>query len=192
MTVDGLYLRNTTPNGNSVKVWANSIVNLNNVTSTSVNGGAIEVTGGTVNVNGGTFTQTGYYNHASGIGAVSNNGVLNIYDMNAVSENYCLYTYTSGGTINVYGGSFTATGENGGKGVAIQIDSSEYASQPSIVNVYGGSFDGAIHVGTSNADLNIEAGTFANTGLTLEQFKAYVAEGSTVAEVNGTYVVTAG
>lgn len=192
VTVDGLYLKNTTPNGNSVKVWANSIVNLNNVTSTSVNGGAIEVTGGTVNVNGGTFTQTGYYNHASGIGAVSNGGVLNIYDIKAVSENYCLYAYNSGGTINVYGGSFTATGENGGKGVAIQVDSSTVSGQPGVVNVYGGSFDGAIHVGTPNADLNIEAGTFANTGLTLEQFEAYVAEGSSVAEVNGTYVVTAG
>lgn len=192
VTVDGLYLKNTTPNGNSVKVWANSVVNLNNVTSTSVYGGAIEVTGGMVNVNGGTFTQTGYYDWNSGIGAVSYGGVLNIYDIKAVSENYCLYAYNSGGTINVYGGSFTATGENGGKGVAIQVDSSTVSGQPGVVNVYGGSFDGAIHVGSPNADLNIEAGTFANTGLTLEQFEAYVAEGSSVAEVNGSYVVTAG
>lgn len=192
ITVDGLYLYNSTANGNSVKVWKNSVVTLNNVTSESVKGGAIEVTGGTVNVNGGKFTQTGYYNYNSGIGAVSNNGVLNIYDMEAVSENYCLYTFNSGGTINVYDGCFTATGNNGGKGVAIQVDSSKYSDQPSVVNVYGGDFDGKISVGSSNAFLNIEAGTFKNTGMTLEQFSAYVAEGSTVSEADGTFVVVKG
>ena len=190
ITVDGLTLKNTTANGNSVKVWANSVVNLNNVTSTSVLGGAIEVTGGEVNVNGGTFTQTGYYNWNSGIGAVSYNGVLNIYDMTAISENYCLYTFNSGGTINVYDGNFTATGNNGGTGVVIQIDSSNYASQPSVINIYGGTFDGKIKVGTQNASLNIVSGTFKNTGMTFETFCKYIAEGSSAVNEDGVYVVT--
>lgn len=190
ITVDGLTLKNYTANGNSVKVWPNAVVNLNNVTSISNKGGAIEVTGGEVNVNGGTYTQTTYYNWNSGIGAVSNGGVLNIRDMTAVSENYCLYTFTSGGTINVYSGSFTATGNNGGKGIAIQIDGQEN-KQPSVVNVYGGTFDGKINVGAKNASLNITSGTFKNTGMTLEQFSKYVVDGSTVTEVDGAYVVTA-
>ena len=37
--------------------------------------------------------------------------------------------------------------------------------------------------------MNVEAGTFANTGLTLEQFQKYVAEGSSVSENNGTFTV---
>ena len=187
VTAQDMTLINKTPYGNSIKVWANSVVTLNNVTSTSIKGGAIEATGGTVYVNGGTFTQTGYYDHNSGIGGVSNGGLLSISDMKATSENYCLYVFNSGGTIRVYDGTFTATGANGGKGVVIKADAS-IRENPSVIEVFGGTFDGLIQI-ASGATLTISGGSFANTGLTLEQFKAYVAPDCTVTEQGGAYIV---
>ena len=63
-----------------------------------------------------------------------------------------------------------------------------YSNAKGIINIYGGSFDGKIAV-NDKCTMNVEAGTFANTGLTLEQFQKYVAEGSSVSENNGTFTV---
>ena len=62
-------------------------------------------------------------------------------------------------------------------------------SHDSVINVYGGDFTGKISI-ASGAVLNIESGTFSESGLTLEQFKAFVADGSTVTENNGVFTVT--
>ena len=63
------------------------------------------------------------------------------------------------------------------------------AWQSSTIHVYGGAYDGKIAI-NPNCTLYIEAGTFANTGLTLEQFAPYVAEDSTVNNADGVFTVT--
>ena len=184
LTLNNMSLYNETAWGNSVKSFAGGVITLNNVTSTSVNGGAMEAAGGTINVNGGTFTQTGKYDWNSCFGAVSSGtGTLNVRDMQATGDSYGFYIFSSGGTINIYSGTFTA-----GTVLKADLDLGTYPTAQGIINIYGGSFDGKIAV-NDKCTMNVEAGTFANTGLTLEQFQKYVAEGSSVSENNGTFAV---
>lgn len=180
LVLDNMILKNSTANGNSVKATTNGVITLNNVNSSSTHGGGMEAAGGTINVNGGTFTQSGFHNWNSVLGAASGGtGVLNIRDMTGTSENYGLYIFSSGGKINVYSGNFTA-----GKEIL-------RADAAGAINIYGGSFDGRIGAIHADCDLNIKAGTFKNTGLTKEQFSQYVAEGSSLIVEGDTFVVTA-
>ncbi len=172
VTLNNMTLNNITPYGNSVKAFNGGVINLNNVQSRSEKGGAMEAAGGTINVNGGTFVQVGEHDWNSCLGAVSNNtGTLNVRDVTATGDNYGFYIFSSGGTINLYSGTFKAATV-----LKADLDLNRYPDAKGTINVYGGSFDGAIDI-NKNCTLNIEAGTFANTGLTLEQFRAYVAEG---------------
>ena len=109
--------------------------------------------------------------------SVSNLSEMNLYGNNYFeAEGQCLYIFNTGNAINVYDGTYI------GARSVLQADKG-------MISVYGGSFDGAIKI-SSNAALYIEAGTFANSGLTLEEFRTYVALGSTVTEENGAYIVT--
>ncbi len=185
LNLNDMSLRNSRSFGVSVKAFGGTI-NLNNVDSVSLLGGGMEACGGVINVNGGTFTQTGFYDWNSCIGAASGNtGTLNLRDVMAESENYGLYIFSSGGTINVYSGSYTA-GRAVLKG---DLDLNSYPTASGAFNIYGGSFDGKLEINSKIA-VNIYEGTFANTGMTLEQFEAYVADGSTVSENNGVFTVT--
>ena len=185
VTLNNMTLNNVTPFGNSVKAFNGGVINLNNVQSRSEKGGAMVAAGGTINVNGGMFVQVEKYDWNSCLGAVSNNtGTLNVRDVTATGDNYGFYIFSSGGTINLYSGTFKAATV-----LKADLDLNSYPTAKGTINVYGGSFDGAIAINV-NCTLNIEAGTFANTGLTLEQFSAYVAEGSTVTEADGIYTVT--
>ena len=71
--------------------------------------------------------------------------------------------------------------------MVIKADASR-KEDPSMIEIFGGTFDGLIQI-ASGATLTISGGSFANTGLTLEQFKAYVAPGCTVTEQGGAYIV---
>ena len=145
----------------------------------------MEAAGGVIHVNGGTFTQQGAYDHNSCLGAVSGGtGTLNVRDMTGTGENYGFYMFSSGGTINVYSGSFKASTV-----LKADLDLNSYPTARGTINIYGGSFDGKIEI-TDKCEVLIEAGSFKNTGLTLEQFRQYVADGSIVSEHDGVYTVT--
>ena len=105
----------------------------------------------------------GYYSTA-----VVNNCTIN-------AGSYALFV-SQKGTMTVNGGTYKS-------GTALYCQD---AGSKIVVN--GGSFDGAISV-TGGATLEINAGTFVNTGLTLEQFSAYVTAGKTVTEDNGAFIV---
>ena len=183
--VNNVNLSNVTSYGCSVKAFSTGYIRLNNVTSTSNMGGGVAAAGGTVDIYNSTFTQTGYYDHNSVNVAVSNfTGTANIYSGTFTSENYGLYIFSSGGTINVYGGTFKA----GREVIKADLDLNSYPTAKGVINIYDGSFDGKINV-SDKCTLSISGGTFQNTGLTLEQFKAYVADGHTVTEANGVYTV---
>lgn len=186
-TLNNMVLKNITSYGCSVKAFPNSVINLNNVQSSSYMGGSMEAVGGTINVNGGTYTQTGKYDHNSCFGAVSSNtGTLNVTDMTATGENYGFYIFSSGGTINVYSGTFKADTV-----LKADLDLESYPTAEGVINIYGGSFDGKIDI-SNKCTMHIEAGTFANTGLTIEQFRNYTAADSTVTESNGVFTVVKG
>ena len=185
LTLDNMTLKNITAYGCSVKAFGGSVITLNNVTSSSTLGGAMEAAGGVIHVNGGTFTQQGAYDHNSCLGAVSGGtGTLNVRDMTGTGENYGFYMFSSGGTINVYSGSFKASTV-----LKADLDLNSYPTARGTINIYGGSFDGKIEI-TDKCEVLIEAGSFKNTGLTLEQFRQYVADGSIVSEHDGVYTVT--
>ena len=80
---------------------------------------------------------------------------------------------------------FTAAGR---EVIKADLDLNSYPTAKGVINIYDGSFDGKINV-SDKCTLSISGGTFQNTGLTLEQFKAYVADGHTVTEANGVYTV---
>ena len=96
------------------------------------------------------------------------------YDSTAIINNctinagkYALFV-SQKGTMTVNGGTY-----KGG----LEVIHCQDAGSKFIVN--GGSFDGAISV-TGGATLEINGGTFTNTGLTKDAFLAYVADGATV------------
>ena len=183
--LNDVNLSNVTAYGCSVKAFDNSYIRLDNVTSTSILGGGVTAAGGTVDIYNSTFTQTGYYDHNSvNVSVSGNTGTANIYSGTFTSENYGLYIFSSGGTINVYGGTFKA----GKEVIKADLDLNSYPTAKGTINIYDGSFDGKINV-NDKCTLSISGGTFQNTGLTLEQFEAYVAAGHTVTEENGVFTV---
>ncbi len=186
--ISDMTLSNSKENGNCVKGFDNSEVNIQDTTINSSVGGCVEMANGTLNIYSGTFTQTGKttetYDANSMNVAVHSGGTANIYGGTYSSETYGLCVFNSGGTMNVYGGTFKAD-----KAVLIANEKATDAVADCVFNIYGGSFDGKIWM-EAGAVLNIYEGTFTNTTLTLEQFKEYVAEGSTVTEANGVFTVT--
>lgn len=180
-TLTNMTLENSRAYGNSLKALGDSKIVVRNSTVNSSLGGGAEAAGGTIDIYNSTFIQAGLSDHNSTNVAASNGGSANIHSGTFGSANYGLYVFNSGATINVYGGSFSAN-------TVLKADKST-TSHDSIINVYGGSFTGAISI-ADGATLNIEAGTFSNTGLTADKFQTYVAEGSTVVETNGVFTVT--
>lgn len=176
--VENMVLNNETAYGNSIKALQGSTIAVSGTTINASVGGGCEAAGGTVSFTDCTVIQTGaYYDHNSVTAAVSNNGTLNLNSGTYTSENgWGVYIYTSGGTVNIYGGTFSAP-----KAVL--------KATIGIFNVYGGTFDGPIAISGTGA-LVISGGSFSNTGLTLEAFEAFVAPGYTVAENAGVFTVT--
>ena len=95
------------------------------------------------------------------IAAASNGtGVVNIYGGEFTSENYGLYIFTSGGTINVYDGTFTVTGDK--PVLKADLDLGSYPNAVAEINISGGTFVGGIDMAKNeNVHLNITGGTFS-------------------------------
>ena len=182
VSVEGMVLNNSRAWGCSLKATDSSTIDVRNTQVNSTMGGGAQAAGGTVNVYGGSvFTQDGSYDHNSTNLAASNGGTANVYGGTFGSANFGLYVYNSGGTINVHDGSFGAR-------TVLKADRSE-SGTPSVINVYGGSFQGSISI-ASGATLSIKGGTFSDTGLSLDQFTMFVAEGHAVSESNGVFTVS--
>ena len=125
---------------------------------------------------------------------------------------YCVYLFSSGGTINIEGGSFVGTN------TAVYVDNNTWEpgyAASSVINISGGSFDGPIRVnGWGKADpapvaaLNISGGTFTNStndtmfnasngtisitgGTFSEDPSAYVADGYKATQEGDVWTVSA-
>ena len=179
--IENMVLNNSKQYGMSLKVFDGGVMNINNSTVNSTNGGGGAVAdGGVVNISNSRFDQKGVYDHNSSLVAASNGGTSNVYSGVFSGESYGLYVFNSGGTINVYDGEFSAA-------TVLKADNSTTAV-PSVINIYGGSFSGGITIGNAS-ELNITGGTFENTGLSIEEFEAFVPDGYSASEADGVFTV---
>lgn len=188
LELSDMELENVTAYGCSIKAFDGGTINLHEVNSKSTTGGGVTAAGGTVNVYNSTFTQEGEYDHNSvNLSASSGTGTVNVYSGTFTSENYGLYIFSSGGTINVYDGTFDAD-----KAVLkVDLDLGSYQDAEAYVNISDGTFDGKLEIADKEGvHVQITGGTFTNTGLTKEQFSAYVPESALLTEgADGVFTV---
>ena len=183
-----LRLSNARPWGLNVKVCGGE-AELTNVTINSSYGGGIEVTEadlgnnskpGVATLTNCTFNQSGYYDHCSTALSVSGGSVLNVKSGSYTGE-YALYVFSSGGVINVEGGTFEAKSKNA---IIAAIDLNTYPGYTGGLTISGGDFTGTYDI-KSPAYLSITGGTFSKDPA------AYVAAGYEAKRLgdNGKYVV---
>ena len=159
-----ITLKNYRPWGLNVKILG-AHAEMDNVKIVSVCGGGIEVTdddgaAGTVRgyakLTNCVIEQSGWRDWCSVPVSVSGASTVDVYSSSYTGE-YGAYVFSSGGTINIYGGAFTANDEHN---VLITSYDAGYGND-SVINVYDGSFTGKFSVGTSGHEfLNIKGGTF--------------------------------
>ena len=161
IVVKDMILNNSTAFGGSVKAFPGGTIELRDSQLNSVKGGGVAAAGGTVNIYNSKIDQKEYYDWNSMIAAASNGtGVVNIYGGEFTSENYGLYIFTSGGTINVYDGTFTVTGDK--PVLKADLDLGSYPNAVAEINISGGTFVGGIDMAKNeNVHLNITGGTFS-------------------------------
>ena len=180
--LEDITLENNRPWGMNVKLSAGDpYAKFTNVTINSSYGGGVEVASGSADFYNCTFTQTDYFDHASSNIAVSNNAEANIYTGTYTSDSgYSLYCFSSGGSINVYGGTFS-----GAKNVLrADIDSSTYPEGKSLINVEAGFFTGtfAQTADTDKAAIVITGGNYTSDP------SAYVEQGYMVVPGDNGYL----
>ncbi len=180
-----LTLRNSRPWGLNVKLLG-ATAELTNVNIISSYGGGIEVTDdegadGTVQgyakmVNC-SVTQSGYFDHCSSAVSVSGASTLDVYSTDYTAE-YGVYVFSSGGTINIYGGTFTALSKN-----VLQTSYDANYGNAAIINVYDGTFYGTFGIVANGTTMNVYGGTFDHDPT------AYVADGYACIEEDGMYTI---
>ena len=76
------------------------------------------------------------------------------------------------------------------EGTSVTFDETMTGTVEGKIKVYCYRNGNEIAVDDGGATLTIMGGTFVNSGLTLDQFKAFVPAGYTVTETNGSYTVS--
>lgn len=151
--------------GLNVKVLG-GIATLNDVTINSTTGGGIEVTEktlgtnsqpGLATLNNCTFTQTEYKDHCSTCLSVSGGSKLIVNSGTYISENYCIYVFSSGGFVEIYDGYFEGKNKYC---IIAQIDTNTYPSYSGGLQIHGGTFKGDIHI-VSPVYMIIDGGSFS-------------------------------
>lgn len=186
VNLDEVALNGSNSDGCVVKVFANAIVNVND--GTVITGadsyGCMEVMGVANIYDGAKLYQKGTTSYNGCIVGVSYGGVANIYDGEGNSTKTGLIVMTSGGTINVRGGEWTAQTV-----LTAQNDKSSYPDgSDSIINVYGGIFTGAIS-DTTNGTGSVSKTTISGGVYTVDPTN-YLADGYGAVEYGETYGVT--
>ena len=113
--------------------------------------------------------------YSSGCFLVSYTGTINVDHCTAVSEKaYVFYIFTTGGYINIYGGSYTAESttvnvdDNVNHNWGAQTAMLRMDAKPNVqgsINIDGGTFNGSIfRQDRTETNLNIYSGTFMNVG----------------------------
>ena len=164
LVVNNTNLVNSKGWGLNIKVLG-GIAELNNVNINSTTGGGIEVTeaslgnnskSGLAILNNCNFTQSGYKDHCSTCLSVSGGSKLIVNSGTYISENYCLYVFSSGGIIEVNNGTFKGDTDC----IRAEIDLNTYPSYNGGLKIYDGSFTGNALI-ISPAYMNIYSGSFS-------------------------------
>ena len=188
LELNNVNLINTKSFGLNIKVLGGTAV-LNDVVINSTTGGGIEVTEadlgtssqpGTAILNNCNFTQTGYYDHCSTCLSVSGGAKLIINSGSYISDNYCLYVFSSGGEIEVNDGTFV--GNKNGICMIAAIDTSSYPNYEGGFKINGGDF-------TGNAQITVPAYLQINGGSFTFDPTQYITSGHTVSEQNNKFIV---
>lgn len=182
-----LTLKNSRPWGLNVKVLG-GVASLTNVTIDSSYGGGIEVTEanlgeqsktGKATLTNCTFKQSNYFDHCSSAISVSGGSSLTVNSGTYEGE-YAAYVFSSGGVIDIKGGTFTAKSKDV---VIAAIDINTYPQYTGGLTISGGDFNGTFKI-TSPAYLRISGGTFDHDP------SAYVTDsGYTITQSNGKWIV---
>ena len=185
LTMSNVTLTNSRKYGLNVKLL-NGTASFTKVTINSTYGGGVEVGGASATFTNCNFNQSGDDGYVSSCIATCDGGTATVKSGTYNSENYCLYVYNSGGTINVVNGKFVSGADKS----VLRVDTSDSAVSDSVINVSNGSFTGTIATGGSSTskvnDINISGGTFSN-----EVAKEYCADGFVpVSTEDGKYTVT--
>jgi hypothetical protein len=89
-----------------------------------------------------------------------------------------VYVFSSGGTINIYGGTFTALSKN-----VLQTSYDAQYGNAAIINVYDGTFYGTFGIVANGTTMNVYGGSFDHDP------SAYVPAGYGITEADGIYTV---
>ena len=184
LVLSNITLKNYRTNGLNVKLLG-ATATLNNVKIDSVYGGGIEVTESSLGNNSQkgfatltdcTFTQATYGDWCSTTLSVSGGSRLVVNSGSYTSENYALYVFSSGGEIEVKGGTFNGNATFGNKtGVAIvaEIDTGTFPGYAGGFRITGGTFNGDYAI-TSPAYMSITGGTYSNSPLNYVDLDNYM------------------
>lgn len=189
INLEKMTLNHCKPDGSSVKVFSDAIVNVKSgteVISDNGYGGAEATEGGVINVySGASFLQKNTTNYMGMNISASFGGTVNIYGGNFTSDKHSVIVLSSGGTINISGGTFAAPN-------VLQADRDENnypGDTVSVINVENGKFDGKLATSGEKATFEISGGTYS-VAIPYE----YCAEGYIPAEMDseGRYGVKEG
>lgn len=197
LDISGVTLTSDTVNWNSIKVFTGN-VNIENCTFDLSLGGGVEVTSASgypapeVTVSNSEFTQSelsGTQSWNSMCVAVSGGSSVTVNNCTFNTVAYGFYVFSSGGSIEVNGGTYTATGDK----ALFQVDA-DTSSYPDVVSsavVNGGTFKGALPTALGDKEsLTIYGGKFLDqNGQPNTAATQYVAEGYAIDEETGSVVL---
>ena len=174
VTLENLKLYNYRGGGLNVKAVTGTTVTINDCEIISQYGGGVEASGGNIVLNNTKIDQQGVYDNGwysvameiNGGGKITVNsgeysGKAIATDANAANGNSVAFILSSGGTLDIYGGTFNGiVAENAN---VSGFNGLIYADRAAVVNIYGGTFNsnGAI------LDMRNNAGTQPNPQATI-------------------------
>lgn len=174
VTLENLKLYNYRGGGLNVKVVTGTNVTINNCEIYSQYGGGVEASGGNIVLNNVKIDQKGVYDNGwySVAMEINSSGKIIVNsgeyfggaistDANATKGNCVAFILSSGGTLDINGGTFT--GVVAESAAAANFCGLIYADRAAVVNIYGGTFNsnGAI------LDMRNNAGTQPNPKATI-------------------------
>lgn len=197
LNISGVTLTSDTTNWNSIKVFTGNVT-IENCTFDLSLGGGVEVTSASgypapdVTISNSEFTQSqlsGTQSWNSMCVAVSGGSSVTVNDCTFNTVAYGFYVFSSGGSIEVNGGTYNATGDK--PLFQVDADTSSYPDAVSSAVVNGGTFNGTLPTELGEREsLTIYGGKFLdkdgnpNTAAT-----QYVAEGYTIDTETGSVVL---
>ena len=197
LSISSVTITSDTVNWNSIKVFTGNVT-IENCTFDLSLGGGVEVTSASgypapdVTISNSEFTQSqlsGTQSWNSMCVAVSGGSSVTVNDCTFNTVAYGFYVFSSGGSIEVNGGTYTATGDK--PMFQVDADTSSYPDAVSSAVVNGGTFKGELPTGLGEKEsLTIYGGKFldkdSNPNTNASQ---YVAEGYTIDMETGSVVL---